>query len=77
LLQGILGIEQDAANQRLWIDPALPAWLPDITLLNIPLGPQRFSLRFTRDGDQSTCEVLNGDPACVQRRPFMAEPDHP
>jgi glycogen debranching enzyme len=72
LLQAILGIEQDAPNNRLWIDPALPAWLPDITLSNVPLGTQRFSLRFTRDGDATTCDVLKGDPAVVQRRRFMS-----
>jgi glycogen debranching enzyme len=72
LLQAILGIEQDAPNQRLWIDPALPAWLPDITMLNIPLGAKRFSLRFARNGETTTCEVLEGDPAIVQRRPFMS-----
>lgn len=72
LLQAILGIEQDAPNQRLWIDPALPAWLPDITMLNIPLGAKRFSLRFAGNGETTTCEVLEGDPAIVQRRPFMS-----
>jgi glycogen debranching enzyme len=72
LLQAILGIEQDAPNQRLWIDPMLPAWLPDIALHNIPLGTKRFSLRFVRDGEQTNCEVLDGDPAVVQRRPFMS-----
>jgi glycogen debranching enzyme len=77
LLQAILGIEQDAPNERLWIDPALPAWLPDITLLNIPLGTNRFSLRFARDGETTTCEVLEGDSAMVQRRPFMSAPAHP
>jgi glycogen debranching enzyme len=72
LLQAILGIEQDAPNQCLWIDPTLPGWLPDITLLNIPLGPHRFSLRFARDGEHTACEVLEGDPAMVRRRPFMS-----
>ena len=71
LLQAILGIEQDAPNQRLWVDPALPHWLPDIILTNIPLGSLRFSVRFTRSGEQSNVEVLEGDPAIVQRRPFM------
>jgi glycogen debranching enzyme len=77
LLQAILGIEQDAPNERLWIDPVLPAWLPDITMLNIPLGAQRFSLRFARDGEGTTCEVLEGDRAMVQRRPFMSAPARP
>ncbi|HEX3995356.1 MAG TPA: amylo-alpha-1,6-glucosidase, partial [Acetobacteraceae bacterium] len=77
LLQAILGIEQDAPNQRLWIDPALPAWLPDITMLNVPLGEHRFSLRFTRNGENTTCDVLDGNSTMVQRRPFMSVLDHP
>jgi glycogen debranching enzyme len=77
LLQAILGIEQDAPNQRLWIDPALPPWLPDVTLQNIPLGSERFTLRFARDGEESTCHVLEGDKDLVQRRPFMGPSPHP
>jgi glycogen debranching enzyme len=77
LVQALLGIEQDAPNQRLWIDPTLPGWLPDITILNVPLGAQRFSLRFARDGEHTTCEVLDGDPAMIQRRPFMSVPARP
>ncbi len=78
LLQSILGIEQDAPNHRLWIDPALPRWLPDITLIDVPLGADRFTLRFIRDdADHTTCEILHGDPAFVQRRKFMSWPDHP
>ena len=77
LLQAMLGIEPDAPGRRLWIDPALPEWLPDITLVNVPLGVERFSLRFTRDGGQSHCEVVDGDPAVVQRRPFMSSQGHP
>jgi glycogen debranching enzyme len=72
LVQALLGIEQDAPNQRLWIDPALPHWLPDITMINIPLGAQRFSLRFVRDNEHTACEVLEGDAAMVQHRPFMS-----
>jgi glycogen debranching enzyme len=72
LVQAMLGIEQDAPNERLWIDPALPAWLPDVTMLNVPLGARRFSLRFVREGEHTTCEVLEGDAALVQRRPFMS-----
>ncbi len=72
LLQAILGIEQDAPNDRLWVDPALPAWLPDITLTGIPLGAKRFTLRFTRGPDGTAFEVMDGDPAFVARRPFMS-----
>jgi glycogen debranching enzyme len=72
LLQAILGIEQDAPNRRLWVDPSLPSWLPDVTLSNIPLGSDRFSIRFARDGERSSFEVLKGDPAIVRRRAFMS-----
>jgi glycogen debranching enzyme len=77
LLQAILGIEQDAPGKRLWVDPYLPAWLPDITLSDIPLGSERYSIRFTRDGEQSRFEVLDGDPAVVRRRTFMSSQDLP
>ena len=72
LLQAMLGIEQDAPNRRLWVDPALPDWLPDITLTGLPLGENRFTLRFTRDADHTTMTVLSGDPGLVQRRAFMS-----
>jgi glycogen debranching enzyme len=71
LTQAILGIEQDAPNNRLWIDPALPRWLPDLTLTNIPLGSKRFTLRFTRGQSGTDFEVLDGEAALVRRRPFM------
>jgi glycogen debranching enzyme len=72
LLTAILGIEQDAPNRRLWVDPALPHWLPDVTLSNIPLGADRFTIRFARYGDQSGFDVLEGDPDCVRQRAFMS-----
>jgi glycogen debranching enzyme len=71
LLQAILGIEQDAPNQLLWVDPALPRWLPDITLTSIPVGSERLTIRFTRSGEATSFEVLAGDPAHVRRRRFM------
>jgi glycogen debranching enzyme len=71
LLQAILGIEQDAPNNRLWVDPALPAWLPDIMLTNIPLGAERLSIQFTRADHGTEFTVLSGDAAAVVRRPFM------
>jgi glycogen debranching enzyme len=77
LLQALLGVEQDAPNNRLWVDPALPAWLPDVTLTDLPLGNERFSLRFTRKNQETGVEVLAGDPAKVGRRPFMRWPDRP
>ena len=38
LLQPMLGLDPDAPNDRLYVDPDLPAWLPDVTLTDAP-GP--------------------------------------
>ncbi len=68
LLQAMLGIEQDAPNGRLWVDPALPDWLPDITLTGLPLGRETFTVKFWREGAQTRLQVVKGDPARVVRR---------
>ncbi|HET7880110.1 MAG TPA: glycogen debranching N-terminal domain-containing protein [Acetobacteraceae bacterium] len=70
LLQAILGIALDAPRERVFIDPALPAWLPDITLLDLRLGQHRLDLRFWRDGDGTRFEVLRGPARLVEQAPF-------
>ncbi len=64
-LQAMLGLEPDAPNQRLLLDPSLPAWLPDVTLSELKLGDQVFDIRFWRTGEETSYEVLKGDPAAV------------
>ena len=71
LLQSVLGVEQDAPGGVLWVDPTLPAWLPDITLMDIPLGERHFSIRFERTGTGTTSKVLEGSPEMVRQRRFM------
>jgi glycogen debranching enzyme len=68
LLQAILGIQPDAPNDRLYVDPWLPKWLPDITLVDLRLGRRHFDIRFFRAGEETRFEVLRGDDQIVQRR---------
>jgi hypothetical protein len=42
----------------LLVDPRLPAWLPEITLRNLRVGSAVVTLRFSREGNGSTYEVL-------------------
>ncbi len=70
LLQAMLGLYPDAVNGRLFIDPALPAWLPDVTLRDLTVGRVNLAMRFWRDGDSTRHEVLSGDPSMVARRAF-------
>ena len=72
MTQALLGLEQDAPNGCLWVDPHLPAWLPDVTLTGIPLGDKKLSVRFARGAESTSVEVLEGDPASVRRRKFLS-----
>jgi glycogen debranching enzyme len=67
LLQTMLGLQQDAPRGRLYVDPALPDWLPDVTLSDLRLGRRRFDIRFWRDGKDTLFKVLKGPREAVER----------
>jgi glycogen debranching enzyme len=68
LLQAMLGIQQDAPNDRLYVDPNLPEWLPDVTLLDLRVGQRELDIRFRREGNETVWDVLRGDAHVVQHR---------
>ena len=70
LLQAILGFQPHASEGRLYLDPWLPGWLPDVTLKNLRMGADVFELRIAGSGADTTIEVLAGDPGKVVRRPM-------
>ena len=53
LLQAILGLQADAPNNQLYVDPNLPHWLPEITLRQIAVGNARVDLRFWREDERT------------------------
>jgi len=68
LLQAMLGIQQDAPNDRLYVDPDLPEWLPDVTLMDLRVGRRHLDIRFRRDGGRTIWDVLRGEAKIVQHR---------
>jgi len=66
LLQAMLGLEQDAPRDKIYVDPALPDWLPDVTLIDLRLGRRRFDIRFWRDGKNTKFEVTKGRQDAVE-----------
>jgi glycogen debranching enzyme len=59
LLQVILGMEPVAPIDLLVVDPALPSWLPEITLENLRVGGATATIRFWRDRDfRSHAEIV-------------------
>ncbi|MBN8888811.1 MAG: amylo-alpha-1,6-glucosidase [Rhodospirillales bacterium 70-18] len=69
-LQAILGLRPDAPNGLLHLAPALPGWLPDITLRDLCLGAQVFDLHVRREGTECRVEVLRGPPDAVRVTPL-------
>jgi glycogen debranching enzyme len=73
LVQALLGFLPDAPRNRLYIDPWLPAWLPDLTVRGLGIGQNKFDIRFWREGEETAFEVIEGDPALVERCQLTAK----
>ncbi|WP_045838002.1 glycogen debranching N-terminal domain-containing protein [Hyphomicrobium sp. 99] len=71
LLQAMLGLQQDAPRGKLYVDPALPDWLPDVTLTDLRLGRSCFDIRFWRDGKETLFKVMKGKRNVVERRSML------
>ncbi len=67
LTQAMLGFLPDAPRNKLYVDPVLPEWLPDLTVQDLRIGPHKLDIRFWRDGEETKFRVLSGDPSVVER----------
>jgi hypothetical protein len=67
LTQALLGFLPDAPRNKLYIDPSLPYWLPDLAVYDLHLGKHKLDIRFWREGEDTVFEVINGDPRLVER----------
>jgi hypothetical protein len=67
LTQALLGFLPDAPRNKLYVDPSLPAWLPDLTMRNLRIGEHKLDIRFWREDAQTVFEVIKGNPELVER----------
>ena len=67
LTQAMLGFLPDAPRNKLYVDPLLPEWLPDLTIRDLQVGQHKFDIRFWRDGERTEFEVLKGNASLVDR----------
>jgi glycogen debranching enzyme len=67
LTQALLGFLPDAPRNKLYVDPSLPKWLPDLTAQDLRVGKHKLDVRFWRDGEETAFEVIKGDPELVER----------
>jgi glycogen debranching enzyme len=61
LLQAILGLQANAPDRQLFVDPKLPVWMPDVTLSHLSVGEATLDLRFWREGERTRWEVLRSE----------------
>jgi glycogen debranching enzyme len=67
LIQALLGFLPDAPRNKLYIDPSLPAWLPDLTVRDLRIGKHKLDIRFWTEAGQTGFEVIKGDADLVER----------
>jgi hypothetical protein len=67
LTQALLGFMPDAPRKKLYVDPSLPTWLPDLTVRDLRIGKHKLDIRFWREGEKTEFEVLKGNPQLVER----------
>jgi glycogen debranching enzyme len=57
LIRTILGLQANAPQKRLRVQPSLPEWLPDLELTNLGVGDATVGLHFWREGEQTRWKV--------------------
>jgi glycogen debranching enzyme len=73
LTQALLGFMPDAPRHKLYVDPLLPSWLPDLTVRDLCIGNHRMDIRFWREGERTEFEVIRGDRKLVERCDMAAK----
>jgi glycogen debranching enzyme len=73
LTAALLGFVPDAPHNRLYVDPHLPAWLPDLTVHDLRIGKHMLDIRFWREGEQTAFDVIKGDRELVERRDIASK----
>lgn len=56
----LLGLEPDAPGRRIYIDPILPPWCPELKLDNVRVGDHRLTIRAWRRPDGSCDASIDG-----------------
>ena len=54
LTQAMLGFMPDAPHNKLYVDPWLPEWLPDLTIQDVRIGRHKLAIRFWRKAERRT-----------------------
>lgn len=67
-LQVLVGFQPDAPGNYLYIDPALPDWLPEVRIRQLRFGRQSIDLHLWREGNHTRWKVEAGEAEIVSER---------
>ena len=70
VLQAMLGFQPDAPNRKIYLDPVLPDWMPDLIVRDLRVGSMAFDIRFALKDGVTEHEVIRGPRNAVIRRPI-------
>ena len=70
VLQAMLGFQPDAPNHKIYLDPVLPEWMPDLIVRDLRVGSMTFDIRFALRDGVTEHEVIRGPRNAVIRRPI-------
>ena len=73
LTQAMLGFLPDAPHNKLYVDPMLPDWLPDLTIQDLRIGRHKLAIRFWRQSGETHFQVISGDSSIVERCEFKSK----
>ena len=73
LTQAMLGFLPDAPRNKLYVDPSLPTWLPDLAVYDLRVGQHKIDIRFWREDEHTAFEVTKGDSQLVERCAFATK----
>jgi glycogen debranching enzyme len=72
LTQTMLGFLPDAPCNKLYVDPLLPEWLPDLKIQDLRIGRHKLDMRFWRKDGETHFQVTAGDSKIVERREWRS-----
>jgi len=71
LFQSMLGLNVDAHNKRLYLNPMLPSWLNRATVKNLKIGAHTVNLYFERSGEATRFEITENNARVEVVIPFV------
>ncbi len=77
MVRTILGLRADAPHRKLYLQPTLPDWIPELTLQHLRVGACKITIHFWREGKTSRWEIkeMNTDKGTAQEDMIDVEDD--